>query len=84
MVATAAYAAEDAINALGLKARKGIIAVDPRVILLGTMVFIDGYGVAIAADTGSWIKGDRINLYFESIEECEEFGRRTIYVYLVD
>ena len=72
------------ITATGLRARKGIVAVDPRIIPLGTKLFIPGYGEALAADTGGWIKNDRIDLCFESLEECFKFGRRKIKVYLVE
>lgn len=72
------------ITATGLRARKGIVAVDPRIIPLGTKLFIPGYGEALAADTGGWIKNDRIDLCFESLEECFRFGRRKIRVYLVE
>lgn len=72
------------ITAIGLRARKGIVAIDPRVIPLGTKLYIPGYGEALAADTGSWIKGSRIDLCFESLEECFRFGRRKIKIYLVE
>ena len=72
------------ITATGLRARKGIVAVDPRVIPLGTKLFIPGYGEALAADTGGWIKNDRIDLCFESLEEAFRFGRRKIKVYLIE
>jgi 3D (Asp-Asp-Asp) domain-containing protein len=38
----------------------------------------------MAADTGGWIKGDRIDLCFDSLDECYRYGRRKIYVYLVE
>jgi len=89
MVATAYYAGGGGLNgngitATGLRARKGLVAVDPKVIRLGTKLYIDGYGVAIAADTGGWIKGNRIDLCFDTLEECHRFGRRKIYVYLAE
>ena len=92
MVATAYYAFGsggndingNGITAIGLRARKGIVAVDPRVIPLGTKLFIPGYGEALAADTGGWIKKNRIDLCFETLEECFRFGRRKIRVYLVE
>jgi len=89
MVATAYYAGGGGLNgngitATGLRARKGLVAVDPKVIRLGTKLYIDGYGIAIAADTGGWIKGNRIDLCFDSLEECYRFGRRKIYVYLAE
>ena len=89
MVATAYYSGGgglngDGVTATGLRARKGLIAADPAVIRLGTRVYIEGYGEALVADTGSWIKGNRIDLCFDSLEECYRYGRRKIYVYKVD
>ena len=72
------------ITATGLRARKGIVAVDPRVIPLGTRLYVPGYGEALAADTGGWIKDQRIDLCFETLEECYRFGRRKIRIYLVE
>ncbi len=74
----------DGITAIGLRARKGIVAVDPSVIPLGTRLYIPGYGEALAADTGGWIKGNRIDLCFETLEECYRYGRRKIKIYLVE
>jgi len=87
MVATAYFSGGGGLNgngitATGLRARKGLVAVDPKVIRLGTRLYIDGYGIAIAADTGGWIKGNRIDLCFDSLEECYRYGRKKIYVYL--
>ncbi|MEI7615128.1 MAG: 3D domain-containing protein, partial [Actinomycetota bacterium] len=65
-------------TATGVQARKGIVSVDPSVIPLGTKVYIEGYGEALAADIGSSIKGNRIDLCFDSLQECRIFGRRTI------
>jgi len=92
MVATAYYAFGqggndingNGITATGLRARKGIVAVDPRIIPLGTRLYIQGYGEALAADTGGWIKNYRIDLCFESLEECFRYGRRKIKVYLIE
>ena len=72
------------ITATGLRARRGIVAVDPRIIPLGTRLYIPGYGEALAADTGGWIKNYRVDLCFETLEECYKFGRRKIRVYLVE
>ncbi len=89
MVATAYFAGGGGLNgngitATGLRARKGVVAVDPKIIRLGTRLYIEGYGEAIAADTGGWVKGSRIDLCFDSLEECYRYGRRKIYVYLVE
>lgn len=71
------------ITATGAVARHGIVAVDPRVIPLGTKVFIPGYGIAVAADTGGAIKGQRIDLCMESYHDAIQFGRRDISVYVL-
>lgn len=65
---------------MGVPARWGIVAVDPRVIPLGTRVYVEGYGSAIAADTGGAIKGNRIDLCMESETRVRAFGRRTVRV----
>lgn len=52
-------------TATGLRQGKGVIAVDPKVIKLGSKVYIPGYGMAIAGDTGGAIKGNIIDLGFE-------------------
>ena len=59
------------------------IAVDPSVIPLGSKVYVDGYGYAIAADTGSAIKGDKVDLYLNSSGECNDWGRRSVNVLVV-
>jgi uncharacterized protein YabE (DUF348 family) len=55
-----------------------IIAVDPSVIPLGTKVYVEGYGYAIAADTGSAIKGHKIDVFFATKSEAYRWGRRTV------
>jgi 3D (Asp-Asp-Asp) domain-containing protein/peptidoglycan hydrolase CwlO-like protein len=89
MVSTAYYAGGggingDGITATGLRATYGIAAVDPKVIPLGTKLFVPGYGPVLAADTGGWIKGNRIDLVFNSLEECYRWGKRSIKVYIVE
>lgn len=56
------------------------IAVDPNVIPLGSKVYVSGYGTAIAADTGGAIKGNIIDVYFNSEADCIAWGRRTVTV----
>lgn len=78
-------------TAIGTQARVGAIAVDPRVIPLGTRMFIvtnDGeyvYGIATAEDTGSLdhIVGQRIDLYYDTKAECIEFGYRECTIYFL-
>ena len=55
-----------------------VIAVDPRVIPLGTMVEIPGYGVFRAADTGGAIVGNKIDVHFPTVAQTYNFGRRII------
>lgn len=73
----------DGITAIGIKAEPGVVAVDPKVIPLRTKLFIEGYGPAIAADTGSAIKGMRIDLCFNTVEEALQYGRRKVKVYIL-
>jgi len=53
------------ITRMGLRARKGIVAVDPKVVNLGSWVYVPGYGIGLAADTGGKIKGRRIDLCYD-------------------
>jgi uncharacterized protein YabE (DUF348 family) len=59
------------------------VAVDPRVIPLGTKLYIEGYGYAIAEDTGGAIKGNSIDLFFNSSSEVNNWGVRWVNVYVV-
>jgi uncharacterized protein YabE (DUF348 family) len=68
----------------GLRVRHGIVAVDPKVIPLGTWLYVEGYGEAIAADKGGAIKGNRIDLYYESSKDVARYGKRTVKVYVLD
>lgn len=72
------------ITRSGLRVRPGIVAVDPSVIPLGTWLYVEGYGEALAADTGSAIKGNKIDLYFESPKDVAKYGKRKIKVYILD
>jgi len=59
------------------------IAVDPRVIPLGTKVYVDGYGYAVAEDTGGAIKGNRIDVFFTSNSEAFKWGVRSVNMYIL-
>lgn len=59
------------------------VAVDPNIIPLGSKVYISNYGYAIASDTGSAIKGNIIDLFMNSKEECTAFGRQTVTVNII-
>jgi len=87
MIASA-YSAHDPGNgsttATGSPLRKGLVAVDPNVIPLGTRLYIPGYGNAIADDVGGSIKGNRIDLAFDTHGEALQFGRQEIVVYIIE
>ena len=74
---------QSGLTASGIPARRGVVSVDPRVIPLGTRVYVMGYGPALAADTGGAIKGARIDLCFEEYNDAIRFGRRTVEVYIL-
>ncbi len=67
-------------TATGARCRRGVIAVDPRVIRLGTRLYVEGYGECVAGDTGSAIKGMRIDLFMDRESECNRWGRRRVKV----
>lgn len=79
----------DMITATGTTVHIGTVAVDPRYIPYGTRMFIvsnDGvyeYGISVAEDCGGAIKGDRVDLYFPTYEECMAFGRRNCTIYFL-
>lgn len=70
-------------TATGLPVKRGVAAVDPSVIPLGSRLWVEGYGMAIAGDKGSAIKGLRIDLAFDTHEEALAFGRRRTTVYVL-
>ncbi len=72
------------VTASGKHVAHGIVAVDPEVIPLGTKLFVQGYGMSVAADRGSAIVGNRIDLYHESLDDAKKFGRRTVDVYILE
>ena len=61
-----------------------VIAVDPSIIPLGTKVWVEGYGEAIAADTGGAIKGNKIDLFMASQSDAVNWGRKTVQVKILD
>lgn len=70
-------------TASGKPAAVGRIAVDPRVIPLGTKVYVEGYGFCEAADTGGNIKGNTIDVYFNSAGQCRQWGVRNVTIYIL-
>ena len=79
----------DRVTATGTTVHWGTVAVDPSRIPYGTRMFIianDGsyvYGIATAEDCGGDIKGDRMDLYMPTYEQCREFGRRRCTLYFL-
>lgn len=71
------------ITYTGTKASRGTIAVDPKVIPFGTKLYIPGYGYGVAADTGGAIKGNKIDLCYETRAEALNWGIKNITVYVV-
>lgn len=57
-----------------------VVAVDPNVIPLGTKLYVEGYGYAVAGDTGGAIKGKHVDLFMPSTEDALQWGRRTVKV----
>ena len=67
-------------TALGIPVRKGVVAVDPRLIPLGTKLHVPGYGASIAADVGYAIKGRIIDVWMPSDAAARAWGRRTVVI----
>lgn len=67
----------------GKKAGFGLVAIDPRVIKLGTKLYIEGYGKAEAADIGGAIKGNKIDLCYETFREAAMYGVKKVKVYIL-
>lgn len=78
------------ITASGMRARRGVVAVDTSVIPLGTRLYIEttdgsfSYGYAVAGDRGGAIRGNRIDLFMDTRSECLQFGRRNVNVYILE
>jgi len=90
MQATAYDPTAGSKTAMGTRARVGAVAVDPRVIPLGSKLYIESmdgfptYGYATAEDTGVAIKGNRIDLFYNTNAQARKFGRRNVKVYVLD
>jgi 3D (Asp-Asp-Asp) domain-containing protein len=65
-------------TALGVPVRRGVVAVDPKLIPLGTKLHVPGYGHGFAADVGHAIKGRIIDLWFPTTAQARSWGRRTV------
>ena len=87
--ATATAYCDKGKTASGIQSKVGVVAVDPRVIPLGTRLYIEStdgswvYGVCLAGDTGGLIKGNRVDLFYDTYNECIQFGRRSCNIYVL-
>ncbi|WP_088188639.1 3D domain-containing protein [Desulfosporosinus sp. FKA] len=77
-----AYCIPGGITKTGAPVQWGVVAVDPRVIPLGSKVYVDGYGSGRALDTGGLIQGNRVDLYMDSQAAAMSWGVRYVLVYL--
>ena len=59
------------------------VSVDPNVIPFGTYLYIEGYGYAVAADKGSAIQGNEVDVFFTSNSECNNWGRQNVKVIIL-
>lgn len=71
-------------TAIGLVPYEGIVAVDPRVIPFYTKMYIPGYGIAMAGDTGGAIIGNRVDLFMNTYQEAIQWGRRDVEIYILE
>lgn len=76
------------ITRSGIRVHRGIystIAADPEVFPIGSVLYIPDYGYGVVADTGSAIKGNRVDLYFDTVEQVyDNWGKRKITVYVME
>lgn len=68
---------------MGHQLKRGCVSVDPNVIPLGSRLYIEGYGYAVADDTGGSIVGNRIDLAMDSNAEALNFGRKDVVVHVL-
>jgi len=71
-------------SGINLRENPNVIAVDPNVIPLGSTVHVPGYGTYIAGDTGSAIKGNRIDVHITDLNQAIAFGRQTIEIQILN
>jgi uncharacterized protein YabE (DUF348 family)/3D (Asp-Asp-Asp) domain-containing protein len=87
-VIATAYSAEEpgasSGTATGPRCERGIVAVDPNVIPLGSHLYVPGYGYAIAGDTGGMINGRHVDLCFNSLSQVYSWGKRHVTIVVLD
>ena len=71
-------------TALGTPTVPGVVAVDPKVMPLGSLVYVQGWGLCRAEDTGGAIKGNRIDIVMSSKADCFSWGRKDKKVWIIN
>jgi 3D (Asp-Asp-Asp) domain-containing protein len=88
MLATAYYVGDPMVPSdvtfMGHKLQRGLVAIDPKVLPLGWRLFIPGYGYSYSSDTGSAIKGQRIDLAVKNKQEEARYNHRKVTIYLLE
>lgn len=84
VVESTAYTHTGNTTFTGIWPYEGIVAVDPKVIPLGTKMYVEGYGYATAADTGGLIKGNIIDVFMDTHDKAVNWGRRQVKIYILD
>lgn len=82
-IETTAYTHTGNPTASGVMPKRGMVAVDPSIIPMGTKMYIEGYGYAVAEDTGGLIQGNILDLFMDTEQECVEWGRKTVKIYII-
>lgn len=83
-VKASAYTYTGNNTASGVPPSYGVVAVDPRVIPLGTRLYIEGYGYATALDTGGAIRGNRIDVFLETLSAARSWGIKNVRMYVLE
>jgi 3D (Asp-Asp-Asp) domain-containing protein len=75
------------ITATGINLKKHpeskVISVDPKIIPLGTKVYVEGYGYAIAADKGSSVRGNKIDVFYPTLKQAYKWGRKKVKIKII-
>jgi 3D (Asp-Asp-Asp) domain-containing protein len=72
------------ITFTGTRARRGTVAVDPKVIPLGSRLWVEGYGMAVAEDVGGAVRGNMVDVFLGDEEACLEWGRKKVEVRVIE
>lgn len=84
LVVTATAYSGGGVTATGVVPQRGTVAVDPKVVPMGQRVYVEGYGYGVAADVGSAIQGQRIDVYFPDPKQATRWGVRRVKMYVLE